>query len=175
MKKLLMIVCFFNILSTCSDNLSAQERHLRVGLDLTSALKGWSEFLIGYSFFARWSMEASAGYEFGHLFKKERYEYMTHHQEFNDNGYIIPESEGMHRWKLWFSYWPKKTYEGLSISLGIEYMEGLGTDGFCGFGWTLPIYKGLATGISCNIRLLKAWSPDMSENGEICVNLSYRF
>lgn len=175
MKKIMTASCILCVVLTCSETISAQDRKLKFGLDLTSALKGWSEFVFGYRISDKWTMEAAAGYNFGQLMKKKKGDYVNHHMEFDDNAYEIPEFKGMHMGRIWVSYWPGQAFRGVSMSLGMVYMENRGTDGFCGIGYRLPICKGLGTEFLYTIRLLEAFGADRSLKGEICINLSYIF
>lgn len=154
---------------------SAQEKGLGFGFGVTSALKGWSEFVIDYRISEHWSLHAAAGFNIKRLIGSKAEEFRNHNKEFEDSMPEIKISKGMHQENLSFRYWPRPTYDGVFFSIGGEYRENHGADGLIGAGYSFTIYKGLSTDIGYNLRLMERISSDSVLTGEICINLSYRF
>lgn len=175
MKRRMAAAYIFCLILAGTETVSAQEKGLGFGFGVTSALKGWAEFVIDYRISEHWSVHAAAGFNARRMISSKAEEFRNHNTEFEDSIPEISISKGMHQESISFRYWPTGVYDGLFFSIGGENREYHGADGQIGTGYSFTIYKGLSTDISYNLRLRESISSDTVLTGEICINLSYRF
>lgn len=155
----MVTICILGIGWMLSEDVSGQmcrkKGRIMCGIELTSALEGFTEVLYEYKISEQWSVGCSSGFNVKRLIKGPDAEEVEHYEEFS----LIRLSDNSsctdtHREGIWFSFWPERTFKGLSFCIGGIFSQNTGSDLLCSIGYRIQVWKGISSDISCNVRLL---------------------
>ena len=145
-----------------------QEKSCMVGVDLVSFIRRSACIDISYGFNEHWSATGEAAVSFGILIRKTSALEQEHDAEFTSTSSLPPDSHHV-RSSAIISYWPRSTFLGPYISVGVQ------SDRYIDFiteaGYIIPVWKGISLSTAFRIPIIH----NDFDTGNIRIGLHYRY
>ena len=179
MKTVMKLACIIGAGILNATNSHARTNHASdmvcIGTGYSTSMNGCIEFCIEHYIASRWSVSISTGFNIRRPSILLTEESISHHQEFSSSPSVSERLIDTHKESFTFSYWPLKTYQGISLSLGAEYIGKEGLDAICCINYRLSIWKGLSLDIGYSIRCIDQLIRSADHNGNAGIKILYRF
>lgn len=169
---LAMILCASGL---CHGEEREKARRWTVGADISEILYNRLSISFGRRISEKWSVDVTAGIDMKVFERNKSKEEEEHTSEFNQSSNITRIDYGSHKECVKFSYWPRSTFNGCCISMGIQHCETFGVDAIIAVGYVMPVWNGISISILYETGIKSSFLNGLPGSEALRIGVAYCF